>query len=363
MISWVALNMVEGLKPLHRAALLRAFGSAENVFRMSELELSSVPEIKPELGYRILHFDFREAEAEIARAERSATRIVSWPEQSYPPLLKSIPDPPLVLYIKGEWDTAVPHVALVGSRKPTPYGLNAANLLATDLSRVGITIVSGLARGIDAGAHNAALAAGGQTVAVLGSGLDVIYPSEHKNLAGKIAQQGAIVSEFPLLTQPNRENFPIRNRIISGLSHAIVVVEASAKSGSLITARMAMEQGREVLAVPGSIFSELSQGPHSLIKDGAALVQSWKDIVAELPEEASLRILKESEESSSEEDASLTETEKSVVSLLSFEQPKHVDQISIQTGIQSQELLGALVSLELKSYITQMPGKHFIRVK
>lgn len=354
--------MVEGIKPLHRAALLRAFETAENVFRLSELELSSVSEIKPELAYRIAHFDLRQAEKELKEAERQRVRLIVFQDEKYPASLRSIPDPPVVLYVQGDWEDEAPHVALVGSRKPTPYGLNTAQLLSRDLAGVGVTIVSGLARGIDARAHNAALEAGGSTIAVLGSGLDVVYPSEHKMLANRIAQQGAVISEFPFRTPPNRENFPIRNRIISGLSHAVVVVEASMKSGSLITARMAIEQGREVLAVPGSIFNESSQGCHALIKDGAALVQSWKDIIAELPEEASLHILKQAEEKTSE-DTSLTETEKNLVSLLSFEQPKHVDQLSVQTGIKSQMLLAALVSLELKNYITQMPGKHFIRVK
>ena len=362
MISWIALNMVEGLKPVHRAALLRSFESAETVFKMSELELSAVPEIKPELAYRITHFDRKEAEAERKRAEKAGIHILCFADEAYPVMLRTIPDPPLALYMKGEWNVPDVCVALVGSRKPTPYGLNAAQFLSHDLAAAGITVVSGLARGIDARAHNAALQAGGRTIAVLGSGLDVLYPSEHSALANKIAEQGVVMSEFPLGTAPNRENFPVRNRIISGLSHAIVVIEASTKSGSLITARMAMEQGREVLAVPGSIFNESSQGSNALIKDGAALVRNWKDIVAELPEEVSAAILTQTESSHSEE-LQLTEVEKSIIALLSFEQPRHVDQLAGLAGLKSQDLLGALVNLELKSYITQMPGKHFLRVK
>ncbi|HJZ12056.1 MAG TPA: DNA-processing protein DprA, partial [Acidobacteriota bacterium] len=220
------------------------------------------------------------------------------------------------------------------------------------------TIISGLARGVDAKAHQSALDAGARTIAVLGSGVDVIYPSEHRAIAQRIVNQGALISEFPLGTPPNRENFPIRNRIISGLSLAVVVVEASDKSGSLITARMAMEQGREVLAVPGSVFNESSRGCHALIKDGAALVRNWKDVAAELPDRL---ILSESKEEPKLSE--LTETEKSVVGLLSFEQPTHVDQIAGIAGVQSAELLSTLVSLELKNYITQMPGKHFLRLK
>jgi DNA processing protein len=359
MISWIALNMVEGLKPVHRGALLNAFGTAEKVFRAGELDLARVPEMKPELAYRISHYDLRSAEEEFAKSERFGFQIICLEDERYPELLKMIPDPPLVLYLQGNLMRDEVTVALVGSRKATPYGLNATSTLARDLGSAGVTIVSGLARGVDARAHNSALQAGARTIAVLGSGLDVIYPSEHRTLAQKIAGQGAVLSEFPLGTPPNRENFPIRNRIISGLCHAVVVVEASNKSGSLITARMAAEQGREVLAVPGSIFNESSKGCNALIRDGAALVRDWKDVAAELPEEVSSRLRKTEEPSPQE----LSETEQKVVGLLSFDQPKHVDQLAHLVGMKTQDLLGALVSLELKNYITQMPGKHFLRLK
>ena len=250
----------------------------------------------------------------------------------------------------------------MGTRKATPYGLNVTQFLSRDLAAAGISIVSGLARGIDAAAHNAALQAGGRTIAVLGSGVDVIYPSEHRMLADRIAAHGAVVSEYPMGTPPNRENFPVRNRIISGLSAAVIVVEASVKSGSLITARMAMEQGREVLAVPGSIFNESSQGCHALIRDGATLAQSWKDVVGVLPEEISQKISLVAETPEKEE-ADLTDREKSIIALLSFEQPRHVDQLAGLAGMQTQDVLGALVGLELKNYIGQMPGKQFIRLK
>lgn len=359
MISPVALNMVAGLKPVHRAALLREFGSAEHVFRQNEMDLTQIPEIKSELAYRILHFDMRLAEQEIRRAEKIGLDILCCGNDNYPALLTTIPDPPLVLYCRGRLVPDEPSVALVGSRKATPYGLNVAQYLARDLGKAGITIVSGLARGIDASAHHAAIQSGARTLAVLGSGLDVIYPAEHRNLADSITSQGALISEFPLGTQPNRENFPIRNRIISGLSHVIVVVEASTKSGSLITARMAAEQGREVLAVPGSIFNESSQGCLELIRDGVALVRNWKDVVQALPAHVASHINKDAEDLS----ADLTEQEKNIIALLSFEQPKHVDQLVGLAGIQSQDLLSVLVNLELKNYITQMPGKQFIRSK
>lgn len=360
MISWVALNMVEGLKSIHRASLIKTFESAENVFRQTEMELMAAAQIKPEVAQRISHFDLREADREIAVARRMGIMLVTFEEEEYPELLKTIPDPPLVLYVRGQLVEKDVPVALVGSRKATPYGLNVTQALARDLAKIGVTIVSGLARGVDARAHHAALESGGRTIAVLGSGLDVIYPSEHKMLAEKISRTGALVSEFPLGTPPNRDNFPVRNRIISGLSHLVVVVEASDKSGSLITARMASEQGREVLAVPGSIFNEQSRGCHALIKDGASLVRNWQDVIAELPNRLSNAFLKEKEESEPEH---LTEMEKSIIALLSFEQPSHVDQLAEKTGIHSKDLLGTLVNLELKNYITQIPGKNFLRIK
>jgi DNA processing protein len=360
MLSWIALNMVEGLKSIHRAALIRAFGSAENVFRQTEMDLLSVPEMKTEFAHRILHFDFQNAEKEVALAKRSGFALLTLEQDSYPEMLRTIPDPPLVLYVRGELSSDQIPVALVGSRKATPYGLNVTNALARDLAKAGITIVSGLARGVDAKAHNATLEAEGKTIAVLGSGLDVIYPSEHRMLAEKISKSGAVISEFPLGTPPNRDNFPVRNRIISGMSHLVVVVEASDKSGSLITARMASEQGREVMAVPGSIFNEQSLGCNALIKDGAGLVRSWEDVVAELPLSVANRVSSQQSESRADH---LTESEKNIIALLSFEQPSHVDQIAERSGVRSQDLLGTLVNLELKNYITQIPGKNFLRIK
>jgi DNA processing protein len=362
MISWIALNLIEGLKPIHRAALLKRYGHPDAIFEETELDLAAaVPEIRSELAYRIAHFDFADADQEVLRAERAAIQILCLEDPQYPPLLKNIPDPPVVLYIRGKLLTEEPAVALVGSRKATAYGLNVTQFLAKDLSFAGITVVSGLARGIDARAHQAVVDVGGRTVGVLGSGADVIYPSEHNSLAAKIAESGAVISEFPLGTPPNRENFPIRNRIISGLCSAVVIVEASTKSGSLITARMAAEQGREVLAVPGSIFNESSQGCHALIKDGATLVQSWKDIVAVMPD-GHLRENQKAETSNAAAPR-LSDMEKDVIELLSFDQPKHLDHLAVLTGIRSQDLSGALVSLEMKNYITQMPGKQFIRLK
>lgn len=362
MIFGVALNMVEGLKPVHRAALIRNFGTPSEIFRQTEIDLTSAANIRPDLACRIIQFDIRRAEKELDLAKKMGVQVLTLDDPGYPTFLKRIGDPPLVLYVRGELGVEEPCLGIVGSRKATPYGLNVTQFLSRDLAAAGLTIVSGLARGIDAQAHNASLQAGGRTVAVLGSGIDVIYPSEHKQLAERIAAHGAVISEYPLGTPPNRENFPIRNRIISGLSAGVIVVEASLKSGSLITARMAMEQGREVLVVPGSIFNESSQGCHALIRDGATLIQNWKDVVESLPGEIAEKIVLVAEEPKSDA-ADLTEKEKSIIALLSFEQPRHVDQLAGLAGMRSQELLGELVNLELKNYIGQMPGKQFIRLK
>lgn len=360
MLEWIALNMVEGLKPVHRAALLREYSSPEGVFKAGEMELASVPGIKPELAYAVSRFSMRAAEEEIKKAKKQGVELYWLGADSYPALLRTIPDPPLVLYCKGELGPDEMAIAFVGSRKASTYGLNVTQVLVNDLAQAGFTIVSGLARGVDARAHNSALEAGARTVAVLGSGVDIIYPSEHATLAQRIARQGAVVAEFPLSTPPHRENFPVRNRIISGLSYGVVVVEASEKSGSLITARMAGEQGREVMAVPGSIFQESSRGCHALLKDGAALIQNWKDVVQQLPKDISEKVvIPESKELVED----LTTAEKNVMDLLSFEQPKNVDQIAQISGMKAQELLGVLVTLELKNRVSQMPGKQFIRLK
>lgn len=346
MLPWLALNMVEGLRSAQRAAILRAFETPENIFRSSEMELRAVSDLKSDVIYHILHFDMRVAEKEFKMAQHAGITILWQGSDDYPTLLKTIPDPPVVLYVKGELRAEDPCIALVGSRKATTYGLNVTQSLARDLSKAGLTVVSGLARGVDARAHSVVIEEEGRTIAVLGSGIDVIYPAEHRSLANRISKSGALVSEFPMGTPPNRENFPVRNRIISGLSCGVVVVEASRKSGSLITARMAMEQGREVLAVPGNVFNESSHGCHALIKDGAVLVESWKDVIAELPAGITQRLIiaDQTDEASS---SNLTESEKTIIALLSFEQPKHIDQLAGIAGMRPQDLLGTLVNLEI----------------
>jgi DNA processing protein len=257
----------------------------------------------------------------------------------------------------------------VGSRRSSTYGQNAAQMLARDLAQRGVTIISGLARGIDAAAHRGALEAGGRTVAVMGTGLDEVYPRDHRKLAQEIlGAGGALVSEFPLGTPPAPQNFPYRNRVISGLSLGVLVVEAAENSGSLITARLALEQGREVWAVPGNITSRNSFGTNYLIKGaGAKLVQQWQDIVEELPQEIAARLLppetkkKEEGQQMSLAPADLSAVERAVFSLLSADEPSHIDELAMQSKLSVPELTGALLGLEMRELIRQLPGKCFVR--
>jgi DNA processing protein len=245
-------------------------------------------------------------------------------------------------------------VAIVGSRRATPYGVNAAHKLARDLASAGVTIVSGLARGIDAAAHEATLEANAPTIGVLGTGIDVVYPRAHRGLFRRVAQTGAIVSELAPGTPPRRENFPIRNRIISGLSKGTVIVEATSRSGSLITARMAAEQGRDVFAVPGSIFSDKSEGTHRLIQYGAKLVHDAGDVLDELG--GDMRVTKQRDEPL---DAPLAE----VLAALSREEGSHVDLVAARLRQSSGEVAESLLQLELGGWIRALPGARYVRIR
>src|SRR5882724_903138 len=289
MRDWVALNMTPGIGPRAAAKLLERFGSAAAVYRATRAELEGV-RLLPEAVDSIIARDMNEkAEGEIDKVRKLGGDILILDDGVYPVLLREIYDPPIVLYVKGAWSECLdqPCVAIVGSRRCSTYGQNAAMLLARDLAQRGVTIVSGFARGIDAAAHRGALEAGGRTIAVLGIGIEENYPRDHRQLGQEILERGgAMVSQFPLGTPPVSENFPYRNRIISGLSLGTVVVEAAENSGSLITARLAIEQNREVFAIPGNITSRNSFGTNYLIKGaGAKLVQQWQDVVSEFPPE------------------------------------------------------------------------------
>jgi DNA processing protein len=374
MKEWIALNMTPGIGPRVAAMLLERFGAAEAVFNASRAELEGV-RLRPETIESIMARDLLEtAAAEIERVRSLGGDVLILDDGTYPALLREIFDPPITLYVKGEWEECLdaPCVAVVGSRRCSTYGQNTALMLARDLAERGVTIISGLARGIDAAAHRGALEASGRTVAVMGTGLDQVYPRDHQKLADEILNQGgAIVSEFPLGTPPAPQNFPYRNRVISGLSLGVLLVEAAENSGSLITARMAMEQNREVWAVPGNITSRNSFGTNYLIKGaGAKLIQQWQDIVAELPPDVAASILppqmKEGEAEHLTNQLSLvpedlSATEHAVWKLLSTDEPVHIDALAESSKLSLSELSGALLGLEMRELVRQLPGKCFVR--
>jgi DNA processing protein len=370
--DWIALNMIRGIGPRTANQLLDRFGSPAQVFAASRgaLEASGV---KSET-VRELHDSeiLEKAGAEIERLEKLGAQVITLEDEDYPPLLREIYDPPIALYVRGDLRRACerPCLAIVGSRRCSTYGINAAASLARDLAAQGLTIVSGMARGIDAAAHRGALEGAGLTVAVVGTGLEMTYPKEHKKLEGEIAASGAVISEFPLGTPPLPQNFPYRNRVLSGLCFGVLIVEAAEHSGSLITARLAYEQGREVFAVPGTITSQTSFGPNYLIKDGAKLVQHWRDVIEELPRNLKEKILGIERHATSNaqsnvqpifEAVELSRSEHQVLELLSPEVPSHIDQLLIACGMNSSELMNALLGLEMKDRIKQLPGKSFIK--
>jgi DNA processing protein len=373
--DWVELNMTPGIGPRAAAKLLERFGSAQAVYTATRTELEQL-RLAPEAIDSIIARDLRStAEAEIAAVRKLGGEILLLDDGVYPASLREIYDPPIVLYVKGAWAECLdqPCIGVGGSRKCSTYGQNAAMMLARDMAQRGMTVVSGFARGIDAAAHRGALEAGGRTVAVLGTGIDEVYPRDHKKLAEEIlAGGGALVSQFPLGTPPVSENFPYRNRIISGLSLGIVVVEAAENSGSLITARLAIEQNREVFAVPGNITSRNSFGTNYLIKGaGAKLVQQWQDIATELPPQLAARLLPppfiETRAQVSVADKlafvpeGLSQTETSVFRLLSHDSPAHVDWLVDKSKLPISDLTAALLALEMRELVRALPGRCFVR--
>jgi DNA processing protein len=374
MKTWISLNMTPGVGPRVATKLLERFGSAEAVFGARRSELESL-RLRPETVESILRKEFHEKAAdELDLLREMGADVLVLDDGTYPALLRETADPPIVLYVKGAWQECLdaPSVAMVGSRRCSTYGQNAAEMLAKDLASRGVTVVSGFARGIDGSAHRGALAGGGRTVAVLGTGLDMIYPKEHAKLAEEIlARGGAMVTQFPLGTPPLKDNFPYRNRIISGLSLGVLVVEATDRSGSLITARLAMEQNREVFAVPGNITSANSYGSNFLIKSaGAKLVQQWQDVVAEFPAEIAANILPPPLSKNANGDgpaqaelrpADLDATESKVWLLLAADAATHIDTLIEQSGLSITDVTNALVAMEMRDLIRALPGRHFAR--
>lgn len=367
-LGWLALALTPGLGARMAGKLLREFGSPEAVFNASLTALEA--QRLPAAVAQSLHAreSMSAAAKELAQAQAAGCRLLTWDEPAYPARLKEIYDPPPLLYVLGNIELLNRHIiSIVGSRRPTPYGNQMAERLGRDLAERGLVIVSGLARGIDASSHKGALSTPqGSTIGVVGAGIDVIYPKENKKLFAEIIQRGAIISEFPMGTFPAPQNFPIRNRVIAGMGLGVVVVEGAQYSGSLITARLGMEFGREVFGVPGNATQPASFGPNQLIKQGAKLVTGWEDVVEELPTPVRAELLPV-ETASSEERAQLVEqslspSERTLYDLLAADKSRPVDDLVEISGLTSSEVLAGLFDLELKGVVRQLPGKQFLKV-
>jgi DNA processing protein len=360
---WIALHMVPGVGRITFKKLVEYFGHPRAVLQATAGQLTRVSGIGPKIAATITGFQAaRAVERELRLAEHHRCRILTQVEESYPSLLKTIEDPPPVLYVKGEiGEAAAPGIAIVGSRRPSTYGKVVAEQLARALVASGVTVVSGLARGIDSVAHAGALANDGRTIAVLGCGLAYMYPPENRPLAERISRQGAVVSEFPMTTKPDRLNFPLRNRTISGLSLGTVVVEAGERSGALITAQWALEQGREVFAVPGNVTAPTSRGTNRLIKLGAKLVEGVEDIFEELPSYALRDRRPQALQSAEVCQVNPSPDECRVLELLDPAEARHIDWIIEQAHLPTSLVSGLLLKLELDGRVRQLPGKLFIR--
>jgi len=369
--DWIALNMVRGIGPRTANQLLDHFKTPAQVFSASAKNLELLG-LKPD-SIRELHDPGVRDRAieEIARLASLSVDVIARDDECYPRLLRELCDPPIVLYIKGRFAMSIdrPCIAVVGSRRASTYGVNTAERLARDLASRGLTIVSGLARGIDAAAHRGAMSGGGLTVAVIGTGIEATYPREHGHLASEVTSNGAVISEFPLGTPPLAQNFPYRNRVLSGLSLGVLVVEAAEHSGSLITARLASEQGRDVFAVPGQITSTNAFGPNCLIRDGAKLVAGWQDVVEELPRALKEAILSSELEGTSPrgpiqpllEPVALRVDEQRIFDMLKADVAIHIDELIEISGLRAPELMSALLGLEMKDKIRELRGKTFVK--
>lgn len=367
-LSWLALALTPGLASRLSARLLRKIGSPERIFHASltELESCSLPALVAQSIYK--KESFKRAEKELAAIRNiSGCRLINWTEPEYPQNLLQIYDPPVLLYLRGDPQILnLPCLSIVGTRRPTMYGTQMAERLGRDLAARGVVIVSGMARGIDALGHQGALAANGRAVGVLGTGIDVCYPKENKKLYEKVLERGAILSEFPLGTHPAPENFPIRNRIVAGMPLGVVVIEGAEFSGSLITARLAMEFGREVFGVPGNVTQTVSYAPNLLIKQGAKLVVNAEDVIEELPTPVRAVLVQAERQDSEQRNllaaSSLRASEKKVYELLHIEELRHIDELVENSGLNSSEVLATLFDLEMKNLVRQLPGKQFSKV-
>ncbi len=358
---WLALHHAPGLGARRKIELLEAFGSIGALFAAGRDQIARVAGAREAVIDDLLSTP--DAAAHAATQQWLADLrnfIVTWADPDYPPLLRQIDDPPLLLYGRGERAVlATPQLAIVGSRNPSPGGRDNARAFAAHLARAGLTITSGLALGIDGAAHEGALAASGKTIAVTGTGLDRVYPPRHRELAHRICAAGALLSEYALGTPPRAENFPVRNRLISGMSLGVLVVEAALKSGSLISARLATEQGREVFAIPGSIHSPLARGCHALIRQGAKLVETANDIIEELGPLAQL-VTPALEAHGADLDAKLTDSERDLLACLGHD-PIDIDSLATRSGLTPQSVSSMLLSLELHGLVAALPGGRYQR--
>jgi DNA processing protein len=375
-MAWLALTLTPGMGPTRILKAMTKFGDAERIFHSSltELEAAGLP---PQSAQFV--FDGRAlaaAEDEARRVQEAGGQWVTPEDESYPLRLREIYDPPSTLWVRGDIGLLQrPGIAVVGTRHPSPYGTGMAEMLSRDLATRRLVILSGMARGIDTAAHKGALAAGGKTVAVWGTGIDVIYPKENKKLAEQIlAGGGAIVSEYPLGTFPAPQNFPIRNRILSGMSVGVLVVEAAEYSGTRITARMALEQNRDVYAVPGNVTNKNSWGPNTLIKQGAKLTATWEDVWEDLPSQVRLQLedemgvmanteSKPAGAASLFQEVPLPERERQVLDQLRHDESTQLDEIieKLEPQLTSSEIFTALFELELAGRVKQLPGKNYVR--
>jgi DNA processing protein len=377
-LHWLALRLVAGLGTRKAGKLIERFRTPQAVLRASRTELEAAG-VSGAVAQSIASgCSFDDAVDQHQQMKAAGAVAIPITDPRYPAPLREIYDPPIVLFASGRIELM--HEILfgvVGTRRPTPYGMAACERLSGDLARAGLTIVSGMARGIDTAAHKATLAAGGNTVAVLGCGVDIVYPSENRKLAVEIATQGLLLSEFPMGTVAFPQNFPVRNRIISGMSVGLLVVEGAQYSGSAITARLALDQGRELFAVPGNITSKTSWGPNLLIKQGAKLVQEWNDVITELPPEARRRLIEAGRSRLGGDQQELpgtagegnlppgpsAETGRWILSKLKIDAPIQLDDLLDTLEERSpSELIAALFELEMMGLIKQLPGKNFVKV-
>ena len=375
-LYWIWLVQKCGIFNNDINGLLEQFDSVEEIYK--EIDFKDVTNVKPSTIRRLKDKNLKEAENILNTTHKMGAEVIVYDDVRYPDMLRSIPNPPYVLYMKGEamnWDRIL-GIGIVGTRTCTEYGIKATKMIAEDLAACGVTIISGMARGIDSVAQETALGVGNKTIAVLGCGIDVVYPKENKKLMDKIAENGTIISEYPPKTGPDKHNFPWRNRIISGLSRGILVTEAPKKSGALITAEYALEQGRDIFAVPGSIFKPESEGANRLLESGAKAVISAKDILDEYVFEIERlqlkkpsmigKVLKTAKKVNNEIKISLDDKrfsglsneDKQIISLL-IEDNMHIDDIARRTGIDAGSLSIKLSMLEFSGHIQKIPGNNY----